>query len=194
MVAARQRKVPVVADRANATVPEHLWVDFDHDTAIITMCYHLFARSGRRDEAPVLLTSDGDDSYTAGCQQAYELWCGRRGVVPEVIRGTRDAAGTSAIVRERLRHDPPGAIVGLEDDHAGILTEEAEHAGLRPPEDIALGCFTESVGGPDHQRAVTHLTVSPEAMGSRGIELLIDTIEGRPPRRDLQLVPSVLLA
>lgn len=190
--AARLRGMPVVADRANATGPEDLWVDFDHQHAVTAMCEHL---AGDGDRSPVLLTSNGEDSYTEQCRAAYEQWCRTQRKPAVVIRGSKDLAETRNMVRAALAEPhAPDAIFGLEDYHAPILVAEADRAGLACPSDIALGCFTEATEVPAGWPPITRLTVSPEAMGSHGITLLVEAVEGRPVRPELQLVPSALLA
>lgn len=189
VLAARKRGIPVVADRANAPDPGQLWVDFDHELAVAAMCERL---SVDTDRSPVLLVSDGDDSYTARSKGAYERWCQEQGKPAVVLSGSKDLNETRAVVRATLGGSaPPSAIFGLEDYHATILVEEAQRAGLRTPADIILGCFTEI---PHGQPPIQQLTVSPDIMGAHGIQLLVDAIEGRPLREELSLVPYSLLA
>lgn len=191
VAAARGRGVPVVADRANAMRAGDPWVDFDHEHAVTALCEHLCPD---RDRAPVLLTSDGDDAYTASCSAVYEAWCRARGRQPVVLRASKDLDETRSVVRALLAGvDRPDAVLGLEDYHAPILVEEAHRAGLRSPEDVRLGCFTESVDLPPGLPSITQMTVSAQTQGSNGVALLVDAIEGRPVRPELRLVPSALL-
>ena len=190
VAAARRRGVPVVADRANAARAGDPWVDFDHEHAVTALCEHLSSDSGH---APVLLTSDGDDAYTASCRAVYEAWCRARGRQPVVARGTKNLDETRGVVRALLAgSDRPDAVIGLEDYHAPILAEEARRAGLRSPDDVRLGCFTEAAELPAGLPAVTQMTVSAPAQGANGVTLLVDAIEGRPVRPELRLVPSAL--
>ncbi|WP_168211636.1 LacI family DNA-binding transcriptional regulator [Ruania zhangjianzhongii] len=191
VAAARRRGMPVVADRANAARAGDPWVDFDHEEAVTAICDHL---SGDRDRAPVLLTSDGDDAYTAACRAVYEAWCRAHGREPVVVRGTKDLDETRSVVRDLLAStDHPDAVIGLEDYHAPILAEEAHRAGLRSPEDVRVGCFTESADLAAGLPTIAQMTVSAQAQGSNGVALLVDAIEGRPVRPELRLVPSALL-
>lgn len=190
VAAARRRGVPVVADLANAVSAEDPWIDFDHEAAMDALCNHLIAE---RERSPVLLTSDGDDSYTAACRAGYQRWCERQGKRPVVVRGSKDLDETRAVVRAMLTAPGrPDAVVGLEDYHGSILAEEAQRAGL-DQSDLALGSFTEADGGPAGLPPVARVTVNPQLQGRNGVALLVDAVEGRPMRPELRLVPATLL-
>lgn len=190
VAAARRRGVPVVADRANAPVAQHPWVDFDHEAAVSALCDRLVAE---RDRSPVLLTSDGEDSYTAACRAGYERWCEQHGKAPTTVRGSKDLDETRTLVRAMLTAPGrPDAVIGLEDYHAPILAEEAQRAGLAPA-DLALGCFTETDSWPAGLPPVTRVTVSPQQQGRNGVALLVDAAEGRPVRPELRLVRATVL-
>ncbi|WP_051581293.1 LacI family DNA-binding transcriptional regulator [Pseudonocardia acaciae] len=185
---ARRRGLHVIADRANATTPDHLWVDFDHDRAIALMCDHL---RGDRHRSPVLLASDGEDSYTDACAAAYARWCARTGATPRIVRAGHTDDDACSCVRGLLRApDRPDAIFGIEDLHLPALRREARDARLRVPEDIALGCFSEeSVGG----SPVARLTVNPAALAANAVALLVAAIENRPPGAEPRTVDCELL-
>jgi DNA-binding LacI/PurR family transcriptional regulator len=187
---ARRRGLPVVSDRANATRPEHLWVDLDYDEAISLMCDHLISEA---DRSPVLLTSDGADSYTRACVTAYKRWCTARRKQPQILRAGQSPAAATAAVREFLRTSTPDAIFGLEDFHLEVLQAEVLEAGLQAPADIALGCFTEAEQQPGRMPMVTRLTVKPQAIAANAVTLLIDIIEGRPVSKHLRVVGSALV-
>ena len=190
--AARQQGVTVVADRANTGNVEEAWIDFNHGSAVSSMCDRLAAAG---DRSPALLTSDGNDSYTAQCLTAYRRWCKARGKTELVIQAPQDMAETRSIVSSLLnKTSPPDEIFGLEDYHATTLVEEVQKSSLQCPNDIVLGCFTEFTVIPAHWPPIVRLTVSPSVMGANGIELLVDVIEGRPLRKKLCLVPNALLS
>lgn len=190
--AASRRGLHVVADRANSA-SDAPWVDIDHASAIAEMCARLRA-DGEAREAPVLVTSDGADSYTARCVAAYVTWCEDSGLAAEVLRCPRDLAGAAQVVRRRLSHDPPRAMFGLEDHHAQILADEAVRAGLDDgPGRMELGCFTELAETPAGWPSMARLTVNPSSMGARGMTLLIDAVEGRPMQPQYRVVPAGLV-
>lgn len=188
---ARRRGLPVVADRANATRSEDLWVDFNHHEAISTMCDYL-ASTG--DRTPALLTSDGADSYTQTCVTAYERWCKTNRKQAQVLRAGHDPAAAAALLRRVLRmHGRPDAIVGLEDFHLDVLQAEVGAAGLRVPVDIALGCFTEADQQSTNVPPVARMTVSPRTLAANAVNILIDAVEGRDVRTQLQSVDFNLM-
>src|SRR5699024_11242215 len=88
------------------------------------LCDRLVAE---RDRSPVLLTSDGEDSYTAACRAGYERWCEQHGKAPTTVRGSKDLDETRTLVRAMLTAPGrPDAVIGLEDYHAPILAAEAQ--------------------------------------------------------------------
>ncbi|WGW11245.1 LacI family DNA-binding transcriptional regulator [Saxibacter everestensis] len=183
---ARRRGLPVIADRANATQPNHLWVDFDHDRAVTLMCDHLSAEGTR---SPVLLAADGKDSYTRACIAAYSRWCKRANKTRSVITVGHEGGAPAESVRALMRAaDRPDALFGLEDSHVQVLRAEAAAAGLCVPEDIGLGCFSEADAERSDPGAVTLLTVDPSTLAANAIKLLVDAIEGRKPSAGLRTV------
>jgi DNA-binding LacI/PurR family transcriptional regulator len=174
---ARRRGMHVVADRANALRPEHLWVDFDHDRAIRLICDHLFLGGER---SPALLASDGQDSYTHACVSAYSRWCGVNGITPRVVRTGHTDDAAAAGVRELLSSpDRPDAVFGLEDFHLQALQAAARDLRLGP-DDIGLGAFSEDTSAPAEDGApVARLTVSPGALAANAIGILVDAVENR---------------
>lgn len=187
---ARRRGVYVVADRANASQPDHLWVDFDHDHAITLMCDHLGASGSR---TPALLASDGDDSYTHACCAAYERWCEGRGRAPRIVHVDHSSEDAATTVRDLLDgRGRPDAVFGLEDHHLELLQSATRAAGLRVPADVGLGCFAEAGTSGNPEPPIARLSVSPESLAVKAITRLVDAIERRDPRVESTVVDCVL--
>lgn len=193
VAAARAAHLPVVADRANTRDDRLPWVDFDHDAAVSSMCDSLAALHIEDRRAPVMLASDGHDSYTAACAAAYRRWCTKRRLEPTILRAAPESAqAAEAVGRALSSAQHPAAIFGLEDDHAPILVEEALHASLAVPEDVALGCFTETAAQPGDGPPIARLSTNPHALGAHGTQMLIGALEGHPVLRGLRLVDTSL--
>jgi DNA-binding LacI/PurR family transcriptional regulator len=173
--------VPVVTTgRAPGDPDRDWWIDNDHFEGTLSILRHL-ERAGARRLA--LINSPPVNSYALESLAAYERWCKEHGAEHMAVTAGGDlaeGAGFQAALELLDRPDPPDAIYATLDRLAvGVLLAASARGVVVPDELLVAGC-TDSDAAKFATPALTALTLHPEEIGRRAVEMLAARIEGAP--------------
>ena len=189
--ALREAGVPVVTTgRVPGDGEEATWVESDHVAGTFTVLDHLRRRGARR---IALVTSPLVTSYAIDGERAYREWClahDNEVLVAMATDTLTEAAGYAATAALLRRADPPDAVYATLDRLALGTLLAAESHGVRVPDDLLVVGCTDSAAARAAKPALTALSVDPEAVGRRAVQLLADLVEGDPPAERRIVVPT----
>jgi DNA-binding LacI/PurR family transcriptional regulator len=189
----RERKIPLVtAGRIPGEPEQEWWVDNDHEAGMTSMLNHLARRGARR---IALVASPPVTSYATDGLAGYERWCARHGVEPSVAvaRGelTEGAgfAAASTLLRAPRRAE---AIYATLDRLAlgALLAAEAQQVAV--PDDLLIAGCTDSSASKWARPSLTALSLNPEELGQRAVDMLAGLVEGRPEESRV-IVPTRII-
>jgi DNA-binding LacI/PurR family transcriptional regulator len=173
----RARGLPVVTTGRVVDDDEAApWVDNDHAEATDRVLDHLDHRGARR---IALVSSQPDSSFTMDTEAAYEAWCGEHGKAPLVCRAAQDLDQDAAAAAAAMAFDaePPADAVYATLDRLALATAQAAQArGLAVPDDVQIVSATDSEAARWAHPPLTVLDLSPEEIGRRAADLLVDLL------------------
>lgn len=191
----RARGLPVVTTGrvidGDADAP---WVDNDHAEATARVLDHLDRRGAQR---IALVTSQPDSSFTVDTELAYGAWCRAHGMKPLVCRAAQDLDLDAAAAAAALAFDaePAADAVYATLDRLALATAQASQArGLAVPGDVQIVSATDSEAARWAHPPLTVLDLSPEEIGRRAADLLVDLVSASGPPSSQQRVASTLIA
>ena len=190
----RERRTPMVTTGRDPSGGDGHWVDNDHFAATRKVLAHLAGRGARR---IALVTAPPVQSYTIDAVDAYERWCAENGAEPlvEVARETlTESAGFDAAARLLETGDPPDAIYATLDRPALGVLLYAHARGVSVPRDLLVAGLSDSHAARTARPPLTALSLQPDELGRRAIDLLLDVVERRESPIDRSLVPTRLVA
>ncbi|MFF3784338.1 LacI family DNA-binding transcriptional regulator [Streptomyces sp. NPDC001933] len=129
---------------------------------------------------PAFFRGEVDDEYTTNSQQAYEDWCIRQCIEPNVyllvnghspIEGARELIGGTR-----------GAVDGvhcLNATYSNAVTEAAAELGLSVPDDLAVSIVGEADAATDPR--LVYLNLDPIEVGEQCARTLISLLDGEEP-------------
>ncbi|HEY6760768.1 MAG TPA: LacI family DNA-binding transcriptional regulator [Baekduia sp.] len=169
------------------------WVDNDHVAGTRSVLDHLARRGARR---IALMTTPTVISYSVDVELAYREWCTEHGMAPLITKADQElteSAGYAAATKLLSGPTPPDAIFASYDRLAFGALLAAKARGVRVPDELLLAMTaTESSRGKSSGPSVTAVTLHPDQIGQRAIELLIDIVEGRADGGEV-LVPTAII-
>lgn len=182
--ALEENDVPIVTTgRIPDDTNRDWWVDNDHFAGTQSVLRHLDrAAAGQI----ALINSPPVNSYARDCLAAYEQWCAEHGYEPMVATAGADlaeGAGFAAASELLDRDDPPDAIYATLDRLAIGVLLAANSRGVRVPDDLLVAGCTDSDAAKHSTPALTALTLNPDEIGRRAIEVLSGRIDGGTPER-----------
>ena len=187
--------VPVVTTgKVTGAASRDPWVDNDHAAGTRSVLDHL-ARRGARQIA--LVTSPPVTSYAEDSEAAYRVWCDEHGSEALVAYAREDlteGAGYAAVSGLLDLPEPIDGIYATLDRLALGALLAAEARGIRVPEDLLVVGNTDSDAARLASPSLTALSLHPDEIARRAVELLADIVEGvaRPARN--VLVPTRIIA
>jgi DNA-binding LacI/PurR family transcriptional regulator len=185
----RARGIPLVLSGRDPDGGDDYCVDNDHTAGTRTVLDHLAERGGRR---VALLLADLGDSFTADCAEAYQAWCAERGVEPIVERVSMPHLADPDEAERLLALDRrPDAVYATEEVLGLALLRAARKRGLRVPDDLLLAVAADRDPAPA-EIPLTTLELDPARTAAEAIDLLVELIEGRPPRERQRVIPTHL--
>jgi DNA-binding LacI/PurR family transcriptional regulator len=171
----------------------HPWVDNDYPTIVPTVLTHLQTCGARR---PALLASDPATSYVRDTADEYTRWCAERGYqahVTYVDAGITQSAGHDAAARLlRGEHRPDAVLTTLDQLAIGVIAA-VDEMGWSVPDDVLVATLGDSAMITHSRVPITAVDLSPDELGRRAVDMLIDQIEGVSASVTNQLVPGRLL-
>jgi DNA-binding LacI/PurR family transcriptional regulator len=195
--ALREAGVPVVTTGRVPDDPvdaDRTWVDADHVGGTIAVLEHL-RRSGARRIA--LVTSPLVTSYAIDGERAYREWCAAHDnevLVATAWDSLTEASGYAATAELLQRPDPPDAVYATLDRLAlGALLAAQSHR-VRVPQDLLVAGCTDSTAARAAKPGLTALSVHPDEVGRRAVQLLADLVEGEEPAQRRIVVPTRIVA
>jgi len=170
----------------------HPWVDNDYPTIVPNVLAHLQSCGAQR---PVLLASDPATSYVRDTAEQYTLWCSEHGCRPHIVyvdAGISQIAGHDAAAR-LLRGDyRPDAVLTTLDQLAMGVIAAVEELGWSVPGDVRVASLGDSAMIAHSRVPITAVDLSPDELGRRAVDMLIDQIEGTSTPTNC-LLPGQLL-
>jgi DNA-binding LacI/PurR family transcriptional regulator len=189
-----RRGVPVVTTGRRPDGPdETCWVDNDHVTGTRAMLSHLLEGGAER---LALLTVPVRSSYTMDALATFEAVCAERGVEPiveTVSDSISEGGGYAAAMRLLESPDPPDAIYATLDRLALGALLAAEAKGVRVPLDLRIAGCTDSDASRMARPALTALSLNPEQIGLKAVDLLVTLIEEGEPAQPHRIVPFAVI-
>jgi DNA-binding LacI/PurR family transcriptional regulator len=182
--------VPVVT--VGRSTQGHPWVDNDYPTIVPEVLEHLQTCGARR---PALLASDPDTSYVRDTADQYTQWCAEHGYelhITYVDGGISQSAGhDAAIGLLRSDHRPDAVLTTLDQLAMGVIAA-VDELGWSVPGDVLVACLGDSAMITHSRVPITAVDLSPDELGRRAVDMLIDQIEDAAAPTN-QLVPGRLL-
>lgn len=169
--------IPVMTDERPHDPRARLTVDIDTDAAMLEILDHLFACGSR---TPALLGEAGDYGYAVRMREQYETWCLEHEIRPLVASATYDPDARRTAVRSLLAAGRD-ALVGLDDADGWLILEEAEAVGLHVPRDVRIVVAAHEPRYAAARVPVTTLELHPHELAVKGVDMILDAIEGRLP-------------
>jgi DNA-binding LacI/PurR family transcriptional regulator len=167
------RPVVTIGRLADATSG---WVDNDYPVLVVDILEHLWARGARR---PALLATGPTTSYVQDILAAYQSWCTRRKVAPQVEHvagGATQESGHEAAARLLERRPRPDAMLVTLDHLALGALAAAESRRLAVPDDLRIVSIGDSAMIAHSRVPLTAADLAPAELGARAVEMLIDRI------------------
>lgn len=168
-------------------------IDYDYESIVDTVLNHLWKNGAR---SPGLLSSPNEASYLLRCRTAYESWCGRRGVAPQISiteRGLSEHVGYVAAEKLLAQASPVDAIFATLDRLALGAEAAAQSVGLDIPRDVKIVGLGDSELASRNSPSLSAVDLQPAELGRRAVERLIETIETGIPSPSC-IVPAMLIA
>lgn len=190
----RKRHIPVVTSGRDPDLESSSWVDNDLKANSERLLDHMAEQGATRIGmvSPPTLYSYGID-FRAG----YLAWCEKHGQEPLVVEAENsitEKGGFEAATALLSRPDAPDAIFAGLDRHALGTLLAAESLGIHVPEDLMLASATDSQQMSSAQPSITALSLSPELVGTRSVEMLIALIEEPGAEAGPIVVPASIAA
>jgi DNA-binding LacI/PurR family transcriptional regulator len=174
----RQTNTPLVTTgRTLDGGEDDCWVDNDHVGGLRSVLDHLAGAGSKR---IALLTPRVYNSYVEDILSAYRAWCAERGF-PEMLAtaaAITDDAGCEAAISLLDSSEPPDAIYAALDRLAIGVLLAAEDRKIPIPGRLRVAASTDSVAAQTARPPLTSLSMNPEEIGRRAVEMLIDQVEG----------------
>jgi DNA-binding LacI/PurR family transcriptional regulator len=193
--ALHRARVPVVTTgRVAGGAGGDPWVDNDHAAGTRSVLDHLARRGARR---IALVTSPPVTSYTIDSEAAYRAWCDEHGhdaLVAYAREDLTEGAGYAATSELLGRSEPIDGIYATLDRLALGALLAAEARGIRVPDDLLLVGNTDSDAARLATPSLTALSLHPDAIARRAVDLLADLIEGIEPATRNVIVPTRIVA
>jgi DNA-binding LacI/PurR family transcriptional regulator len=190
----RTNGIPFVTTGREPGAPEdEFWIDNDHVAGIRSALDHL-AESGGRQIA--LVTPPPVQSYLVDALRGYEQWCAEHDTEPVVstVSESLTEGGGYAAAWDLLDNRPtPDAIYATLDRLALGILLAADARAVRVPDALLVAGCTDSHAGQTARPSLTALSLNPEAIGEAAVEMLIAIVEGRPPGRRHEFVPTSVI-
>jgi DNA-binding LacI/PurR family transcriptional regulator len=166
-------------------------VDNDHVAGTRTALDHLVSRGARR---IALLGGDLRDSFTEDTVAAYRAWCAERGIAPlvELVPSPFDPVARDVLARWFELADRPDGIYATFDALGASTLRTAHDRGIRVPDDLLVVVCADRETFDGVPVEPTTLNLHPARTAAEAIDLLIELIDGRPPRQRVRLVPTTL--
>jgi DNA-binding LacI/PurR family transcriptional regulator len=169
------------------------WVDNDHAAGTRSVLDHIVRRGGRR---IALVTSPPVTSYTEESEVAYRAWCDEHGCEPLVAYAREDlteGAGYAAASGLLDLPEPIDGVYATLDRLALGTLLAAEARGIRVPGDLLVVGNTDSDAARLARPSLTTLSLHPDEIGRRAVDLLADLIEGAEPATRNVIVPTRII-
>jgi DNA-binding LacI/PurR family transcriptional regulator len=183
--------VPIVT--VGRSTQGHPWVDNDYPTIVPAVLAHLQACGARR---PALLASDPAMSYVRDTADQYTEWCAEHGCEPHIAyvdAGISQTAGRDAAARLlRGDHRPDAVLATLDQLAMGVIVAVGE-LGWSVPGDVLVASLGDSAMITHSRVPITAVDLSPDELGRRAVDMLIEQIAGTSAPPANQLVPGRLL-
>jgi DNA-binding LacI/PurR family transcriptional regulator len=186
----RKQGIPFVTTGRSVGDDDGVWVDNNHAVGTETMLRHLERRGARR---IALLTAPEFYSYTLDSRRAYEEWVRKRGRQPivAVVSETLTEGAAYSIALELLARDPrPDAIYATLDRFALGALLAAQANRIPVPRELLVAGLTDSLTARRSNPPLTSLSLHPEEIGARAVEMVIALVEGRQPDERHRFIPT----
>ncbi len=171
----------------------HPWVDNDYPTIVPAVLTHLQSCGARR---PALLASDPATSYVRDTADQYTQWCAEHGCeahITYVEDGISQTAGREAAARLlRGEHRPDAVLTTLDQLALGVVAA-VDELGSSVPGDVLVACLGDSAMITHSRVPITAVDLSPDELGRRAVDMLLDQIEGVSTSPVNQLIPGRLM-
>lgn len=189
--ALRALRVPLVLIGRDPDQPDvGCLVDNDSRLAVRTVLDHLVAEGA--DTVGVVVWDD-KDQWLLDWAAAYREWCVERGQAPflEIVARAK-VMDLNETAHELLRHPRRPRALFTPERVAAALLLAARDAGVVIPDDLMVAA-TRDVGVAESTvPSLTTIDFSPELLGTRAVQLLLDLVRGKAPSQPQQLVPVAL--
>lgn len=193
----RAMKFPFVAHgRIRDDQGDYTWLDADSETAF-EQAFDLLYEQGHRHFGLVSIAEDM--TFRNLREKGLANAIGRRGdpeVRLDIVRPPRFDRGATVAAINSLLHAPdrPTAIIGLFDELALTVMEEARRASLSIPRDLSVIGFDNIPASAYAPPGLTTFEVQTRSMAREIAHMLVDLIEGTASRGISKLIkPSLVL-
>jgi len=169
------------------------WVDNDHAAGTRSVLDHIARRGARR---IALVTSPPVTSYTEDSEAAYRAWCAEHGCEALVAYAREDlteGAGYAAASRLLSLPEPIDGVYATLDRLALGTLLAAEARSIHVPGDLLVVGNTDSDAARLATPSLTALSLHPDEIGRRAVELLADVITGADPPPPNVIVPTRII-
>jgi DNA-binding LacI/PurR family transcriptional regulator len=193
--ALHRSRVPVVTTgRVVGGTGHDPWVDNDHIKGTRSVLEHIARRGAQR---IALVTGPPVTSYAIDSEAAYLAWCEERGSEPRVAYAREDlteGAGYAAASELLTGPEPVDGVYATLDRLALGTLLAAQARGIEVPGDLLVVGNTDSDAARLASPALTALSLHPDEIARRAVELLADVIDGAAPEPRNVIVPTRIVA
>ncbi len=193
LAAARQRGLPIVTAGRDLDYQDTPWIDNDHHAGAITVLEHLAAQGAKR---IALIGLERVNSFAIDSAAGYEQWCADRAAEPIQSKSVADyseAAGREAALELLSAPLPPDAIYAPVDGLGLGALSAARELGLSVPGDLMIASCSDSASAASSTPSLTSLALDPEAVGSGGVEMLLELLDAPTTPIENRYVPTKLV-
>jgi len=167
--------IPVLTDERPHDPRAQMTLDIDVDSAMAAILDHLWACGSRR---PAVLGDVAEYGYIIRMGDRYDAWCAAHAVEPMIASIPTDTPTRRAAIRSLIA-DGCDALVGLDDADGWLMLDEVETIGLHVPDDVRIVVAAHEPRYATARIPITTLELHPHELGTRGVDLILDAIEGR---------------
>ncbi|GAA3376867.1 LacI family DNA-binding transcriptional regulator [Streptomyces sannanensis] len=183
--------IPLFTDRSVEGRPGTHWVDIDTEAAVREVLDHLRAEGAR---SIAVVSPDNTTRFHIRALSAFRGWCAENGTSPQVTLSALPGNGPVVGAVEQALTGPgkPDALFVLSEANPALVLDAVRRLGRSAPGDLLLVCASEDTSAAHTDPPVTTLSLQPERVAEKGIELLIAALESGSQEPTGALVPTRL--